>query len=290
MQTQPSRQQLAIFTLGAMIVGFIIGNLFFGLISLDFSDVEAGLDPLELSGQRLRIGLFISHFLTFAVPGFVVLYYFFRNRWWDAVNPLAFPGNNLSWVILFTLVAIPLVGVSMWINLKIPLPDWAIQTEDETAALLEKVLNFNGLPDLATALLAVAVAAGVGEELIFRGILQGRVFAEFNHHVAIWLSAAIFSLIHLELAGFLPRMLLGGILGYVFHWSGSLLVPILIHLAFNGLQVIAAYVSGEFTPDTAPVELPDWYIIAISLIGTLAIGYFLETRRVNELPPSPDGY
>lgn len=278
MSLSSSQRQLAAYTLVTVIIGFVIGNLIFGLLSIDFSASDQPVIDDSISSQRLRIGLFINHICTFAIPGLVALYLCYKKQWWSTVSPAPFPGKSLGWVILFTVVALPLVGVSMWVNLQIPLPEWAMQTEAETAALLEKVLKFDGPLDLFTALLAIGVAAGLGEEIIFRGILQGRVLSGLNHHLAIWIAAMIFSLIHLELAGFLPRMLLGAILGYAFHWSGSLLVPILIHMVFNGLQVVAAYISGEFTPDTAPVELPAWYVIVLSAIATIGIAYYLEAQ------------
>lgn len=282
--TSPPPAQLLAFVLGAMICGFLVGNLSFILINADPQSWETdSISLINASAQQIRLGLLISHAFTFAIPGIAVLYYFHRNRWWQSITPLPFPGKDLLLIILFFFVAIPLVGVSVWINLQIPLPDWAMQTETDTADLLEKVLTFEGPLGLIVAFLAIAVAAGVGEEIIFRGILQGRVFKRLNHHLAIWLAAAIFSIIHLEFAGFLPRMLLGGILGYAFHWSGSLLVPILIHVCFNGIQVIAAYATGEFKPDTAPVELPAWYLVLGSIVLTAVIGLLLERKSKQAL-------
>ena len=62
-----------------------------------------------------------------------------------------------------------------------------------------------------------------------------------NPHVAIWLAALIFSAIHMQFQGFLPRMLLGAILGYLYHWTGNLWVPIFAHLVNNGVQIVGQY-------------------------------------------------
>lgn len=279
----PPPFQLAVYVLAAMICGFLIGNLLFILISADPESWTTGtLSTRNVSAQQIRLGLLISHAFTFAIPGIAVLFFFHRMEWWKSITARPFPGRHLLWVLLFFFVAIPLVGVSVWINLQIPLPDWAVQTETDTSELLQKVLTFESPAGLVLAFLAVAVAAGVGEEIIFRGILQGRVFKSLNHHLAIWLAAAVFSLIHLELAGFLPRMVLGAILGYAFYWSGSLLLPILIHICFNGIQVIAAYTTGEFQADTTPVDLPAWYLILGSLVLTFGIGVYLERQSKQE--------
>jgi hypothetical protein len=281
--TSPPPFQLAVYVLAAMICGFLIGNLLFILISADPESWATGtLSTNNASAQQIRLGLLISHAFTFAIPGIAVLFFFHRTKWWKSITVRPFPGRQLLLVLLFFFAAIPLVGVSVWINLQIPLPDWAVQTEADTSELLQKVLTFESPQALVLAFLAIAVAAGVGEEIIFRGILQGRVFKSLNHHLAIWLAGAIFSLIHLELAGFLPRMVLGAILGYAFYWSGSLLLPILIHICFNGIQVIAAYTTGEFQADTTPVDLPAWYLILGSLVFTFGIGVYLERQSKQE--------
>lgn len=282
MQRTISPIQLGLYTLAATFGGFLVGNIIFLMLSIDFSNPQSPLDPTQLPPQRLRLGLFFSHFFTFAIPGLAILWWAHGRDWWQKVNPLPFPGRAAGWATLFALVSLPLVAFSAWANLQLPLPDWAMAAEEQTAAILERVMTFNEGPiGLALALLAIAFAAGVGEELIFRGILQGRVLGGLNHHLAIWVAATVFSLIHFELAGFLPRLLLGAVLGYVFHWSGSLLLAMVLHMLFNGSQVIAVYLSGEFTPDTAEVELPPWYILTVSLLLTLGIAYYLERGRNN---------
>ena len=99
-----------------------------------------------------------------------------------------------------------------------------------------------------------------------------------NHHVAIWLAATAFSTMHFEFAGFVPRLLLGVTLGYGYHWTNSLWVPILLHLAFNSVQVVMAYISGEFNPATMSDDVPAWWMAAISLLASIAIAYFAERR------------
>ncbi|MEO1256686.1 MAG: CPBP family intramembrane glutamic endopeptidase, partial [Bacteroidota bacterium] len=91
--------------------------------------------------------------------------------------------------------------------------------------------------------------------------------------------------IHFELAGFLPRLLLGAILGYSYWWSRSLWIPILFHTLFNGSQVIATYISGEYTPDTEDVDLPSPVLTILSLIAVVMLGIFLE-RDMDNTPPS----
>jgi hypothetical protein len=92
----------------------------------------------------------------------------------------------------------------------------------------------------------VAVLAAIGEELIFRGLLQ-RLFLEWtrNVHVAVFISAFIFSAFHLQFYGFFGRLVLGLILGYLFVWTGSLWVPIAVHFVNNAMAVIVSFLDAR---------------------------------------------
>ena len=88
----------------------------------------------------------------------------------------------------------------------------------------------------------IALLPALGEELMFRGVLQ-RLFHDWtkNIHVSIFLAALVFGLFHLQFYGLLPRVFLGMVLGYLFYWTGSLWVPIFVHFMNNASAVIAAY-------------------------------------------------
>ena len=60
-------------------------------------------------------------------------------------------------------------------------------------------------------------------------------------HIAIWITAFIFSAVHMQFYGFVPRMLLGALFGYMFVWTGSLWVPVLMHFVNNGIAVVVNY-------------------------------------------------
>jgi membrane protease YdiL (CAAX protease family) len=100
----------------------------------------------------------------------------------------------------------------------------------------------NHLGDLLLNLLVIAIVPAIGEELLFRGYLQ-QSFSNWlsNPHVAIIVTAVLFSAIHLHFQAFLPRFILGVLLGYLFYWSGSLWLPILAHFANNAQAVIISY-------------------------------------------------
>jgi membrane protease YdiL (CAAX protease family) len=114
--------------------------------------------------------------------------------------------------------------------------------EDGAAEMVKNLLLVDQPYELWFNLFIIAVVPAIGEEFIFRGILQKKLVEQMkNPHVAIWLAALIFSAIHMQFQGFLPRMLLGAILGYLYHWTGNLWVPIFAHLVNNGVQIVGQY-------------------------------------------------
>ena len=202
----------------------------------------------------LKIGQGISSAMMFIVPPIV----YYCLTWKDQpMQALGFRKISPAWLILAGLVL-------MFISLPVTnqLTTWneglkfggALQTLDdllknleETAeALTERMLNVSTFGGLLFNLLIIALIPAVGEELTFRGVLQQSLTRGMkNPHVAIWLSAAIFSFIHFQFYGFLPRMFLGIILGYMFYISGSLWTSILMHFLNNGTAVVLYYLNNK---------------------------------------------
>ena len=88
----------------------------------------------------------------------------------------------------------------------------------------------------------IAILPAIGEELVFRGMLQPELQrATGNIHAAIWISAIMFSAIHLQFFGFVPRMLLGVMFGYLYYWSGNIIIPMLAHFVNNGFSLLMVY-------------------------------------------------
>jgi len=133
----------------------------------------------------------------------------------------------------------------------------------------------------------IAILPAIGEELLFRGVLQ-RIFANWtkNIHLGVWIAAILFSAMHMQFYGFLPRMMLGVLFGYLFVWSGSLLLPILCHFINNGSAVIYAYVAGvdqfleqEDSLGTAEGETVFTVTSALAIAGLLYFIYKKEKER-----------
>lgn len=172
---------------------------------------------------------------------------------------------------------------------------WAKSVETTAEQLTKKMVAFENLFEFFFCLVVIALIPAVGEELFFRGVMQYKLFQLFrNHHVAIWVTAAIFSAFHLQFFGFFPRMLLGVVFGYLYVWSGNLLVPILGHFTNNGLAMMMLHLAetkkiGVATEDLD--KMPIWVSIASAIVSLVLIMIFRKTtleelKKMGEPLPS----
>lgn len=184
--------------------------------------------------------------------------------------------------IVVLIVAIPaLDGIIYW-NYNW---DWLPESIEQTSRALENaatstmnlLLADTSPAALAVNILIIGIAAGVSEELLFRGAILGILLrSRINTHVAIWLVAIIFSAVHMQLFGFVPRIILGAYFGYLMIWSRSIWLPVLAHVLNNTVFVCSAWwqVSHGHAIDSAPT-LWSWGFIAGSIILTSMALYVL---------------
>lgn len=163
------------------------------------------------------------------------------------------------WAVVLMLVALPAINLLAHINEQMALPAFLepleawMKTQEETAKnLTDQFMHVTTFGGLIINLLLMAVLPAISEELTFRGVLMNlfkvkgkrlEVKGESVPHLAIWCSAILFSAIHLQFYGFVPRMLMGALFGYMLVWTGSLWTPILMHFTNNAMAVILYFVS-----------------------------------------------
>ena len=158
-------------------------------------------------------------------------------------------------------------------------------SEDQAGKITESFLAGNTLSSLANNIILIGILPAVGEELLFRGIVQ-QLFKKMygNAHVAIWISAALFSALHLQFFGFLPRLVLGAMFGYMLEWSGTLWLPIIAHFLNNTIAVIAYYLThqGLLKTDldkTGTVADGSFFLVIVSLIFLTVFFRILYLKR-----------
>lgn len=286
-----------------------IGGLFFigqvlawGFVTVITGSTSAYMDLMRnpMADPETRWILMVVQGLNH-VGGFLIaplIFYFtlVKGRFFkDFFRPQA----NMLMVLLLTLM----VSFSFMIvdtifiewNESIVLPEslsaleqWARNLEDSMKELTVYLTKFDSAGYFLLAVVVVAVLPGIGEELIFRGLLQN-IFLRMNRnpHFAIWLAAFFFSAIHFQFFGFLPRMLLGALFGYLYYWTGNLIVPVVAHFFNNFFSLLAlyAYQKGltDIDPETAEA-LPMTYIIAFGVLFIVLIVYFknyVSTHKEN---------
>ncbi|MBI2279828.1 MAG: CPBP family intramembrane metalloprotease [Bacteroidetes bacterium] len=261
--------------------------LFYGFDMNSFTDYSNlnVIEGLKLFQLMSAIGLFI-------VPPFIYGIVISKKPLSDlALNNFSAPKNWLL-VVLIMFVSAPFMSWLVEFNSQLVLPDflapleaWMKQSEQSAEQLTKLFLTFDGLGSFLYILLIVAVVPAIGEELLFRGVLQ-KIMVDWikNYHIAIWVTAVLFSALHMQFYGFLPRMLLGALFGYVFYWSGSLWLPILGHFINNGSVVILSFFYPEIINNTEITLFEgtaNW--IATIVSGVFVVGLMVVFKRLNLL-------
>jgi membrane protease YdiL (CAAX protease family) len=168
-------------------------------------------------------------------------------------------------VMIMTFCMFPVTSFTGQINSAMHLPDWLsgvekwmIIKEDRADDLIDIIMTSDSFWILTLNLLIAAILPAIGEELIFRGIFQRIFYSLFKSgHLAILITAFIFSTLHFQFFGFVPRFILGVVFGYLFFWSGKLWLPVISHFVNNAYPVILAY-TGGMEKFNRPSDVPLW--------------------------------
>jgi hypothetical protein len=261
-----------------MVIGILLAIPFFGTdILVNFGEMNDFNDRITLA--FLKYFQVINQIAVFILPA--MLYGYLENR--NATRYLNIdkrPNLYLLVISILLVVAIiPAVNSMVWLNEQMTLPtflksieEWMRESEDKTNLLTEAFLNVSTLGGLMINLLIIGLLASLGEEFLFRGVILRLLYDWLkNPHAAILISAVLFSALHMQFFGFLPRTALGIIFGYVYFWSGSLWIPVILHFIFNGTTVIVAYLyqKGFITTDIESFGVTDnIFIITASFFFT----------------------
>ncbi len=188
--------------------------------------------------------------------------------------------------------SIPAMNMIVEWNENITLPQslealegWMRKSEETARAQVEILLGGASVADLIINILIVGVLAGFSEEIFFRGALQRLLSSgSINYHAAIWLTAFLFSAFHIQFFGFFPRLLLGAFFGYLLYWSGSILLPALMHAINNSIVVYSMWQSN-ISPEVNDTDINSWgsdsIIIVMSSILLTSVAIYL-LKNINK--------
>ena len=273
--------------------------LILGINIILFSLLAAGSAFLiwhTLSLDDPAVARYVNTVAIAGIFGFTSLFYAYlvnRNKTFSYLKMNQGVRWNTVLVILFFLcVSMPALGWIVKWNEGLYLPQffshieqWMRVEEEKLAVLTEQMLAGTSLSILFANLLTIAIVPAICEELLFRGVLLSWLKNSFgNKHLAVWLSAIVFSAIHVQFFGFFPRMLLGVYLGYLFLWTGSLWTSIIAHFLNNAVLVVAAffYNIGYMTTDYEQIGSggeKTWVIILSCCLTVVFIWYLWRNRK-----------
>lgn len=233
----------------------------------------------------------------FLIPALLAGYLFYGNGLeYLSARKIPVP-LTLMFSILVVLGAIPLINFLAEFNMNLSLPEKLSglevrirETEAETEKLMNLFLADTTITRFLINMFMIGVIPAIGEEFFFRGLIQ-RIFSEWfrNHHPGIMISSILFSFMHFQFLGFIPRILLGLLFGYMLVWTGSIWVPVLAHFVNNSIAVTFYFlfnrglISGELNTIGSDKESVI-YTIFSSIFLILIMGgiYFVEKRKANQ--------
>ncbi len=295
---------LIVLFCGYLLLALMLFNVIGLLAVLPFYDysLESAMNSISGMGDldEAKIPMLIVQGIT-SLGAFIFTPLFFIRVYLKApIQPFFTISSNSPNAILITLITmmsfivVNTVFIEWNMNMEFPeflksFENWARSKEDQLAELTKRLTEFDSLGHFLLGVLVISILAGVGEELVFRGLFQNIFFKALgNPHVAIWLSAFIFGAFHMQFFGILPRMLLGALFGYLYWWSGHLGYAMFAHFANNFFMLIMVYLFHQdlIEYDIESVDTtPQWWIILIFAVMTtlsLLAFYRIFNSRQNE--------
>jgi membrane protease YdiL (CAAX protease family) len=262
-----------------MILAMIVAIPFFGMDILMGGMTASGIDTPE-GLAFLKYFQVVQSIGLFVVPPLVLAWFYHGN-----INEYLLLNKTTTllsylYAVLAVLMLIPLINFMGEINSQMKFPEslsgienWMRTMEDAAEMMVKKFMKVENISGLLFNIFMIAVLPAIGEELMFRGVIQ-RILTNWskNYHWGIWITAFLFSAMHMQFYGFLPRMALGAMFGYLLVWSGTMWVPILAHFANNTMGVIGYYLidKGTISKDveewgTGTEQFP---LVLLSLVTT----------------------
>ena len=235
------------------IIGFLVVLSMGESVSLDSYDKNDLL--------ILKLSQIISSILIFILPAVAFVFLLTTEKWHYFQLHTVPKLSSIVFSVVIMMASLPLINWMIEINSSMAFPEflkgveqWMRNAEANAEVLTEKFLEMDSIMDLMLNLFMIALVAAVSEELFFRGVVQKALHeATNNAHLSIWIAAILFSAIHGQFYGFIPRVMLGVLFGYLYVWSGSLWLPMICHFINNGAAVVFSYLIGvdliEFDAD-----------------------------------------
>ena len=257
--------------------------MFFSLLCIILQRVQISLCAGMEEQDILRITILIQDLTLFILTPLVAQFLLWKDSTTKTLQLTAPHLPVLLWGMAAIVSVSPLIDLLSTWNQGLHLPEsmkaveqWMINSEKAAEITTNQLLNTSNWGGFIMNILIIAIMAGIGEELLFRGVLQ-KILINWtrNTHLGILCAAIIFSAIHFQFFGFFPRMILGMVLGYLYVWSKSIWVPIIAHALNNALTVTFTpntfNKGNEFIETVSGTQNNVWYALAGTIIFVLSM-------------------
>ncbi|MDE6697504.1 MAG: CPBP family intramembrane metalloprotease [Muribaculaceae bacterium] len=282
--------QFVLVLFGMMICGLFLTTMI-GLLPLKWNAMQWCI----IAGQNI---------LAFIIPAILTWKFCFKTSPLHAIEADKAPSLRMIGIaILIYVVGIPVLNQIVYWNQEINLPEylsgfeqWCRQMEEQAEELTKGLINTTDLLPTIINLLLIGILTGIGEEFFFRGALQRMlIWCKVNPHVAIWTAATVFSALHFQFFGFVPRLLLGAFFGYLYWWSASIWVNAFAHALNNSLVIVSTWCinKGLISEEFDMMGVSEGSVPLLAIISAIAVGFiisFFISRGVlvgaRNLPPA----
>lgn len=254
-------------------------------------ELSGGIPAIAENRQALRFFQAMASIGMFVIPGICFMYYYNEQRISGFFQTPKLPKWMGVLPYLLPILALPLVSYLYEWNQQFLFPEVLVELESKFKAaekLAEEqtrlLLNMEQPQELLVCLLVMALIPAIGEEMIFRAGLQ-RILTQGTGriHLSIWLSAVIFSALHLQFYGFIPRMGLGVLLGYLFAASGNLWWSVTAHFLNNAFAILMYYFQQHHRLKLTEEQLAQgpWYgyLVLSFILIVLLVAMWRSQKR-----------
>ena len=257
---------------------------------MDNRDIHEHLGLLKFLQVLYSTGLFL---LPALLAGFLI-----EKNTWDFLQANQSVKVSLAFlIVVLMIVSVPWINYLGFLNEKLSLPkiwdEWMEtirQNDEDSWALMKGYLATENVWGLLFNLFMISLIPAIGEEFLFRGTLQ-KIFAEWfrNGHLAVWITAVLFSLAHYQFLGFIPRIILGALFGYIFIWTGNIWLPIIAHFVNNAAAVIYYFLFLQDKLGMDPQQIgmqrnPVLFIMGSLLLTAIGLLVIRQTGRESADP------
>lgn len=259
---------------------------FSGSLIIQFLMQQWGIGGLkELMNDQNSVGLNqirviqgINSTFTYIIPSIIVAWVLFRKKWAENLFLEKAPQlKNIILTVLIIMVSGYFISFIYYYN-TIWIPKDKVSVD--VLQMEQKLMEMTSFGDFLGNILVFGVIAGFGEELFFRGLLQ-RFLTQWvrNIHLGAFLTAIIFTLMHFQLEGFMPRLVLSLFFSYFLILTGRLWITVFIHIVFNSYQVFLYYFAPNLVGDVDKVSFVPWSYALFSLLCTVLM--WITFQKVN---------